>query len=134
MANYTDAELKKIVRDVVREAKGSAHIETGYLKRSIRGDVVGKNRSLEFRQVVYGVYNNNSRLVQIAENLVPKDIQWEVILEDEEGNITQANGISRTGRKIKRSSISSSIGSTSKITALINQLRGKKKNDTGEGD
>jgi len=134
MANYTDAELKKIVRDVVREAKSSAHIETGYLKRSIRGDVVGKNRSLEFRQVVYGVYNNNSRLVQIAENLVPNDIQWEVILEDEEGNITQATGISKTGRKIKRSSISSSIGSTSKITALINQLRGKKKNDTGEGN
>ena len=133
MANYTIGELKTIVRDVVREAKSKARVETGYLKRSIRGDVIGRNNSLEFRQVVYGVYNNNSKLVEIAERMIPNDIQWKVILEDEDGNETQATGITRTGRRINRSSISSLIGGTAKIKALINSLRGKKKNDTGEG-
>lgn len=135
MANYTDGELRTIIRDVVREAKATAHVDTGYLKRSIRGDIVGKNRSLEFRQVVYGVYNDNSRLVAIAQRLVPKDIQWEVILEDEDGNETKATGVSKTGRKVRRSSISSLIGGTLKIKSLIDQFRnGKKDNSTGEGD
>jgi len=134
MANYTVGELKTIVRDVVREAKSQARVETGYLKRSIRGDVIGRNNSLEFRQVVYGVYNQNSKLVEIAERMIPDDIQWKVVLEDEEGNETQATGITRTGRRISRSSISSLIGGTTKIKALIDSLRGKKKNDTGEGN
>ena len=134
MASYTDAELRGIIRDVVREAKAQAKVDTGYLKRSIRGDLIGRNRSLEFRQVVYGGYNENSKLASIAERLIPNDIQWKVILEDEGGNETQAVGITRTGRKIRRSTIDSAIGGTAKIKALINTLRGKNKNDTTEAD
>lgn len=135
MANYTDGELKTIIRDVVREAKRQARIDTGYLKRSIRGDIFGKNRVLEFRQVVYGVYNENSKLVEIAEKMIPKDIQWRVILEDEDGNETQAKGVTRTGRKVRRSSIGNLVNSTFKIKALIDSFkRNGKKDSTTEAN
>lgn len=131
---YTDGEIKQYIREVVSEAKRSAHVETGYLKRSIRGDLIGRNRSVEFREIFYGAYNENSKLLEIAQRIMPNDINWKIIYEDEEGDETTIKGTTRTGRTIRRSSINSQNVSTSKIKALINSIRrGKKKNDTGKG-
>lgn len=133
-SNYTDLEIRGYIRQVVNEAKKTANVDTGYLKRSIRGALIGRNKTVEFREVFYGAYNNNSKLIQIAEKIMPKDIEWRVIFEDEEGNETQVKGVTRTGRKIQRSYIDSITSGTAKIKALIKSLRGKKKNDTGEGN
>lgn len=131
---YTDGEIRQYIRDVVREAKSTANVDTGFLKRSIRGDLIGRNRSVEFREIFYGAYNENSKLLEIAQRIMPKDINWKIVYENEEGDETTIKGTTRTGRTIRRSSITSQNVSTSKIKALISSIRGKKKNDTGEGD
>lgn len=134
MAEYTDGQIRQYIREVVSEAKKSARVETGYLKRSIRGALIGRNRSVEFREIFYGAYNDNSKLLEIAQRIMPKNIDWKVIFEDEDGNETPVRGETRTGRKLQRSVISSANINTSKIKSLIAAIRAKKKNNTGEGN
>lgn len=131
---YTDGEIRQYIREVVREAKSTANVDTGFLKRSIRGDLIGRNRSVEFREIFYGAYNENSKLLEIAQRIMPNDINWKIVYENEEGDETTIKGRTRTGRTIRRSSISSNNISSPKIKALIQSIRGKKKNDTGEGN
>jgi hypothetical protein len=131
---YTDGEIRQYIREVVREAKSTANVDTGYLKRSIRGDLIGRNRSVEFREIFYGAYNENSKLLEIAQRIMPNDINWKIVYENEEGDETTIKGATRTGRTIRRSSISSNNISSPKIKALIQSIRGKKKDDTGEGN
>jgi hypothetical protein len=133
---YTDGEIRQYIREVVSEAKRSANVDTGFLKRSIRGALIGRNRSVEFREMFYGAYNENSKLLEIAQRIMPSDIEWKLIYEDEEGEETTIKGTTRTGRTIRRSTITSENVSTKKIKALISSIRGKrkKKNDTGKGN
>ena len=131
---YTDGEIRQYIREVVREAKSTANVDTGFLKRSIRGDLIGRNRSVEFREIFYGAYNENSKLLEIAQRIMPNDINWKVVYENEEGDETTIKGRTRTGRTIRRSSISSNNISSPKIKALISSIRYKKKDDTGEGE
>lgn len=132
---YSDAEIREYIRRVVRETKDTARVDTGYLKRSIRGALIGRNKSVEFREVFYGAYNNNSKLIEIANRIMPNDIEWRVIFEDEDGNETQIEGKTRTGRTIKRKEITSANVSTSKIKALIKSIQnGKKADSTGKTD
>ena len=131
---YTDGEIRQYIREVVREAKSTANVDTGYLKRSIRGDLIGRNRSVEFREIFYGAYNENSKLLEIAQRIMPNDINWKIVYENEEGDETTIKGRTRTGRTIRRSSITSNNISSPKIKALIASIRGKKKDDTGEGN
>ena len=132
---YTDAEIRQYIREVVREAKDTAKVETGFLKRSIKGDLIGRNKSVEFRQVFYGAYNDNSQLIDIAKRIMPSDIQWTVIFVDEEGQETNVEGTSRTGRKLKRSEISSSNVGSKNIKAFLKNLsNAQAKNSTGETD
>jgi len=132
---YTDGEIKQYIREVVFEAKRSANVDTGFLKRSIRGDLIGRNRTVEFREIFYGAYNENSKLLEIAKRVMPNDIDWKIIYENEEGEQTTIEGKTRTGRTIRRSSITSENVSSKNIKALIASIRrGKKKNDTGKGN
>ena len=73
-------------------------------------------------------------MVQIAERIMPKDLQWKVIFVDEEGTETNIEGTTRTGRKISRKQITSENVSTSKIKALIASIKanGKETDDTGK--
>ena len=132
---YSDGEIREYIRGVVREAKDTANVDTGFLKRSIRGALIGRNKSVEFREIFYGAYNNNSRLVEIANRIMPNDIQWKVIFIDEEGKETAIKGKTRTGRTISRKAITSENISTSKIKALISAIKanGKETDNTGEG-
>ena len=132
--SYTDGEIRQYIREVVSEAKRSAHVDTGFLKRSIRGDLIGRDRSVEFREIFYGAYNENSKLLEIAQRIMPKDIAWKIIYEDEDGEQTAIKGTTRTGRTIRRSSITSANVSTTKIKNLIASIRGKKKDDRAETD
>jgi len=133
---YSDAQIRQYIREVVREAKDTANVETGYLKRSIKGALIGRNKSIEFRQIFYGAYNDNSKLIDIAKKIIPNDLQWKVIFEDENGNETRIEGKTKTGRTISRKQITSENISTKNIKALIASIsaNGKKKYDTGEGN
>jgi len=128
----TIGEINQIIREVVSEAKSTARVETGFLKRSIRGILIRKNNSVEFRQIFYGVYRDNSDLIRIAQKRMPKDISWKVISEDEEGREVNVKATTRTGRTISRKAITSENIFTSKIKALINLIRGKKKDSSAE--
>ena len=132
---YSDAEIRQFIRRVVRESKDAAKVDTGFLKRSIRGALIGRDKSVEFREIFYGAYNNNSRLVEIANRIMPNDIQWKVIFIDEEGKETAIKGKTRTGRTISRKAITSESISTSKIKAIISAIKanGKETDNTGEG-
>lgn len=132
---YSDAQIREYIRQVVRATKDTAHVETGFLKRSIKGALIGRNRSVEFREIFYGAYKNNSQLIQNAQRIMPKDIQWKVILEDEDGTEKNIEGTTRTGRKISKKSVSNANVSTNKIKSLIAAIKanGAQKDDTGKG-
>jgi hypothetical protein len=131
---YSDGELRTLIRDVIRETKKTVKVDTGFLKRSIRGDIIGRNKSIEFRQMVYGVYNDNSKLIENAKKMIPSDIVWTVVFEDLDGEETSIVGKSKTGRKISRKEIGSENIQSKNIKALIASIktRGEEKNDTGE--
>ena len=128
---YTDGEIRQFIREVVREAKDTAKVDTGFLRRSIKGALIGRDKSIEFEQIVYGAYNNNSRLIQIAERIVPKDLKWKVTFINEEGEATEVKGKTRTGRSIVRRQISSENIGTSKIKQLIRSIQSGKEKDNG---
>ena len=131
---YSDGEIKVLIRNVIREAKKTARVRTGYLKDSIGGDWDSRKNRIEFEQIFYGAYNNNSSLVQIAERIIPKDLNWVVIFMDEDGQETSIEGKTRTGRRFSTKKISSENVSTSKIKALIASIKanGKETDDTRE--
>jgi hypothetical protein len=131
---YSDGEIRQYIREVISETKKTAKVETGFLKRSIKGSLIGRNRSVEFRQVFYGAYNENSKLIENAKRIMPSDIVWTVVFVDEDGNETQIEGKTRTGRKISRKEIGSENISTKNIKALISSIkaRGETKDDPRE--
>lgn len=135
MSDYDNGQIRQYIREVVSEARRTANVETGYLKRSISGALIGRDRSVEFRQIFYGAYNNNSKLVEIAERIMPNDLKWKVIFEDEEGEETTISAKTRTGRKISTRAVTSGNSSTLKIKALISVLKyGKTKIDKRKRD
>ena len=130
---YTEGEIRQYIREVVREAKDTAKVDTGFLRRSIKGALIGRDKSIEFEQIVYGAYNNNSRLIQIAERIVPNDLKWKVTFINEDGETTEVKGKTRTGRTIVRRQITSESIGTSKIKQLIKSIQiGKTKDDGTE--
>ena len=124
---FTIGEIKQFIREVVREAKIAAKVDSGLLRGSIRGGYNEKRNEVVFRQLFYGVYLENSQLIEIAQRVMPKEIDWKVILIDESGRQTQVKGKTRTGRKVRRSVISNVSSSTNKIKSLISAFRTTKK-------
>jgi hypothetical protein len=130
---YSRDDKIRFGQQVVRETKKSARVDTGFLKRSIRATL---NKGIvEFRLIDYGAYNGNSKIVEVAKDIMPNEIEWKIIFVDEDGRETPVEGKTRTGRTISRKSISSENVSTNKIKSLIAALQnGKKNNDNGEAD
>lgn len=131
MAEYTDAQIRQYIREVVSATKATAHVDTGFLKRSIKGALIGRDKSVEFREVFYGAYKNNAQLVENAKKIMPRDIPWKVIFVDEQGQETPVEGVTKMGRKISRKSIDSKNVSTNKIKSLIKAIQNAKKKDSG---
>ena len=121
-------EINKFIQEVVRKTRRNANIDTGFLRRSIRGN--WSNNIVTFREVFYGAYNDNAQLVQNAKDIMPSDIPWQVVFVDEDGHETKIEGETRTGRKISRKAITSGNVSTSKIKALIKSIQNAKAKDT----
>lgn len=129
------AEIESYIKKVVDETKSTAHVDTGFLRRSIRGNWF--RGVATFREVFYGAYNDNAKLIENAKEIMPSDIPWRVIFVDEDGRETEVEGKSRTGRTISRKVVTSSNASTKNMKALITSIRrknAKKKDDTGERD
>jgi hypothetical protein len=133
---YSVAQIRQYIREVIRASKNTARVDSGLLKDTMRGAYIGRNKSIEFRQLFYGAYGTNSKLIANAEKIIPKDLPWTVIFEDEEGRETTVKGKTRTGREIRRSAISQANVGTDKIKQLLKSLKitdGGTKDNTAEG-
>ena len=133
---YSKGEIRQFIRRVVRISKDTSALDTGYLRRSITGDISASG-VVVFRQIYYGAYNENSLLIDYAKEIMPKDIEWKVIFEDEEGRETTIKTKTRTGRKLQTKSVTSGNISTSKIKSLISAIQrnnAKEKDNTTERD
>jgi len=129
---YSDAEIKEYIKQVVDETKSTARVDTGFLKRSIRGNLFGG--MVTFREVFYGAYNGNSRLLENAQRIMPAGIPYRIVFVDEDGNEKTVKGKTRTGRTTRTSSISSGgRQTTNKIRALIDYIKNYGKAEDGAG-
>ena len=64
----SEVEIRAIAQEVVRRAKGTAHVDTGALKRSISYTYV--RQVVIFRELFYGQFGDNSELEKIARKLI----------------------------------------------------------------
>jgi hypothetical protein len=120
-----DEQLTRaIAQDIVNEAKRTARVDQGTLKRSIRYTV--RNGVFEFRQTYYGIYGDNSQLEELVRKKMPNGTPYKIILLNVDGTVNES-GKTKQGRTSQRSSIGSLIRSgTSKIKALISRISGEK--------
>ncbi len=128
----TELEARAIAQRVVNAAKATAHVDTGALKRSIsftyvRGVII-------FRQLYYGVYYENSRLEDYAEQYIPYGQPWKLVLTKFGGETVEI-GKTAGGRALRKV-IKEYVGktTTSKIKDLIRakKLRDALKNGEAE--
>jgi hypothetical protein len=118
-----DQLTRTIATGIVAEAKRTARVDQGTLKRSIRYTV--RNGVFEFRQTYYGVYGDNSQLEELVKKKMPSGVPYKIILLNVDGTVNE-KGKTRQGRTSQRSAIGSLIRQgTSKIKALISRIRGK---------
>lgn len=121
-----DIEIgRKIAQEIVAEAKRTANVDQGTLKRSIRYTV--RNGVYEFRQTFYGIYNDNSQLEELVRRKMPNGTAYKIILLNVNGTVYET-GRTKQGRTTQRTAIGSLIRQgTIGIKTLINKIRGKKK-------
>lgn len=131
---YSRDDKIRLGQEVVRATRKTARVDTGFLKRSIRATLY--RGVVVFREIFYGAFNENAQLVENAQRIMPKEIEWRVVFVDEEGRETTIEATTRTGRKISRKSISSESASTKKIKSLISALKsnGSEKDSGDESD
>jgi hypothetical protein len=114
---------RTIAAGIVAEAKRTARVYQGTLKRSIRYTV--RNGVYEFRQTYYGIYGDNSQLEELVKKKMPRGVPYKIILLNVDGTVNEKRK-TRQGRTSQRSAIGSLIRQgTSKIKALISRIRGK---------
>ena len=94
-----EKDARELGAKVVAAAKATAHVDTGYLKRSIAFTYV--RGIMIFRQVFYGVYYENSKLEYYAKQYIPNDQQWKIILTNMEGEEIEI-GRTQSGRATRR--------------------------------
>ena len=127
----TDLEVREVAKEIVQEAKDTAHVEQGRLKRSIAYTL--KKGEVVFRELYYGQWNDNSKLEDIATKKMPYGIKWRIVYTELGGDEYEVSKTKSGRRSIKsvKKSISKKV-STDKINALITSIKkknGKKKNE-----
>lgn len=120
-------ELRVIAKEIVNESKRTAHVDQGTLKRSISYTVV--RDEIVFRQMNYGVYNENSQLEENAKRLMPYGSRYKFEYVDINGDIVEVTKTKsgRTSRRNVAKAISKT--STTNANALINKIREKNAKD-----
>lgn len=123
----TESE-EALAQRVVEKAKSTAHVDTGALKRSINYTVARGH--IVFRQLFYGQFHDNSKLIQYANSMM-KGIPYTIEELDEEGNVYKkltkaASGRASTSPEPKiqyRAGKNSSLKARALIDKLLNQRR-----------
>jgi hypothetical protein len=97
----SELEIRAIARKIISESRKTAHVDTGYLKRSIYY-VIDERGKLEFGEVFYGQFGENSELQENIERMLPKDIPYSLIWTDEEGMPYEAVRKTASGRIVQK--------------------------------
>jgi len=126
----TETEARALAQKVVDAAKTTAHVDTGALKRSISFTYV--KQEIIFRQIYYGIYNDNSQLEKYAKKYIPSNQPWKIILTKFGGETVEI-GQTKGGRKT-RNTIQpyNAKQTTSNIRNLIAAYRAKKAKEDAE--
>lgn len=121
----TDKEIRPIAQAIVNEAKATARVDQGTLKRSISYTV--DQGVYIFRQMYYGDFNDNSQLERIIRHKFPRGVPYRVSLLDLNGRVKEQTRI-KTGSASQKSLLPTltKIG-TSAVTSLINRIRNRGK-------
>jgi len=97
----TIKEVRAIAQKIVKDSKKTAHVDTGYLKRSIYY-VIDERGKLEFGEVFYGQFGENSLLQENIKKYLPIDISYSLIWTDEDGLPYEAIRKTASGRIISK--------------------------------
>jgi hypothetical protein len=95
----TELEVRAIAQRVVDETKATARVRTGKLRRSISYTYVGG--VVYFRQLFYGVYNDNAKLEQNAARYMPREVPYLVVNVNLSGETVEV-GRTSAGRLVQR--------------------------------
>lgn len=129
--SVTQEERNK-ANQVVEASKRTAHVDTGRLKRSI--DVRVQKGILTFRQYFYGIYNDNSQLVDNARKMMG-GTPYRIELLDNDGNVTFIDAKTGSGRTIKTGNTKPKPQekAISGAKALINRIRSQQDGEKNNG-
>jgi len=89
--------LRKIARNIVKQSKNDAEVDTGRLKRSI-SYVIDKQGVYTFTEVFYGQFNNNSKLEENIKEMFPKGEPYNLLYTDDNGAPYQTVKRFKSGR------------------------------------
>lgn len=108
-----------LAQQVVDRSKKTAHVDTGALKRSINYTVA--RGQIVFRQLFYGQYYDNSKLIQNAARIM-KGIPYTIEEMDEEGNVQKALYKAASGRAFTTPEPKAGKNASRGAKALIEKL------------
>lgn len=127
-----------LAQRVVDISKKTAHVDTGALKRSINYTVA--RGGIVFRQLFYGQYYENSKLIENAARIM-KGIPYTIEELDEEGNVQKQLRKVASGRvsispepKSRTRSRATSGGAKALIEKLLAQKRKYASKDNEQED
>ena len=133
---YSIEELKSIAREIVQKSKGSAHVDTGRLKRSI-SYVVNLQGVITFTEVFYGQFGENSDLKENIKSMWPNGVAYNLIYTDDDGKPYQVVRRTSSGRaavetKATKATTRKSLG----INGIKNFLKnyGKTQNESANSE
>ena len=121
-------EIRAVAKGIVEEAKDTAHVDQGALRRSIAYTYV--KDEVIFRELFYGQWNDNSQLEKLAIKNMPFGVRWKIIytvLGGDEYEVSRTRSGRRSQRTIKKAL--SNKTSTSNINALITSIKRKREKD-----
>ena len=90
--------IKRIADSIVAKSKGTAHVDTGRLKRSISW-VIDLKGIPTFTQVFYGQFHENSELEENIKEMFPSGQPYNLIYTDDNGmpyQVVRKTGSGRT--------------------------------------
>lgn len=118
-----EREIRAIAEKIVSKAKQTARYDQGTLFRSI--SYTFTRGLLIFRQIYYGQYRDNSQLEKLARELVPRGVNYKIVLTDFDRSTVEESRV-KQGTARKSGGLLSNIITTSNIRNLINRNKGKK--------
>ena len=131
---YSQSELRKIAREIVRKSKSAAHVDTGRLKRSI-SFVVNLQGVVTFTEVFYGQFGENSDLEENIKSMWPNGVSYNLIYTDDDGKPYQVVKRTSSGRaavetKATKATTRKSLGINGIKNFLKSFTNGKTKNES----